>query len=111
MMFEVQVSEQAGKDLRAIFEYIAFELQAPGNAARQLARLEAAISGLDNMPEKFRRYEREPWHSRGLRVFPVDNYLVFYIPDMDTKTVTVIRVMYRGRETDRELKYHTCYEI
>ena len=104
MMFDVQVSEQADKDLRGIFEYIAFELQAPVNAAKQLDRLEEAISRLDHMPEKFRRYEREPWQSRGLRVFPVDNYLVFYIPNMDTNVVTVLRVMYGGRDIDKELR-------
>lgn len=65
-MFDVQISEQADKDLRDIFEYIAFELLAPENAAGQLDRLEDAISKLDNMPEKFRRYEREPWRSRGV---------------------------------------------
>ena len=73
-MFDVQISEQADSDLRGIFEYIAFELLAPENATGQLDRLEEAISKLDHMPEKFRRYEREPWLSRGLRVFPVDNY-------------------------------------
>lgn len=109
-MFDVQISEQADNDLRGIFEYIAFELLAPENAAGQLNRLEEAISKLDHMPEKYRRYEREPWRSRGLRVFPVDNYLVFYIPDEETKIVTVIRVMYGGRNVDKELKRHTCYE-
>ena len=93
MMFDVQISEQADIDLRGIFEYIAFELLVPENAAGQLDRLEEAISELDHMPEKFRRYEREPWRSRGLRVLPVDNYLVFYISDMETKIVTVIRVI------------------
>lgn len=52
--------------------------------------------------------EREPWKSRGLRVFLVDNYLVFYIPDRERKMVTVIRVMYGGRDVDKELKRHTC---
>ena len=103
MIYDVRISEQADQDLRNIFEYIAFELLAPENAAGQLDRLEEAISKLDNMPEKYRRYEREPWFSRGLRVFPVDNYLVFYIPDMGEKTVTVIRVMYGGRDIDKEL--------
>lgn len=110
MMFDVQISEQADSDLRGIFEYIAFELLAPENAAGQLDRLEEAISKLDHMPEKFRRYDREPWRSRGLRVFPVDNYLVFYIPDMETRIVTVIRVMYGGRDVDKELKRHTHYD-
>lgn len=110
MIFDVQISEQADKDLREIFEYIAFELLSPENAARQLTRLEEAISSLDHIPEKFRRYEREPWRSRGLRIFPVDNYLVFYIPDVETNIVTVIRVLYGGKETDKELKHHTHYE-
>lgn len=110
MMFDVQISEQADNDLRGIFEHIAFELLAPENAAGQLERLEEAISKLDHMPEKYRMYEREPWRSRGLRVFPVDNYLVFYIPDAETKIVTVIRVMYGGRDVDKELKRHTNYE-
>jgi len=96
MTYDVQISGQADRDLRDIFEYIAFELLAPENAVGQLDRLEDAISKLDDMPEKFRRYGREPWRSRGLRVFPVDNYLVFYIPNTETKIVTVIRVMYGG---------------
>ncbi|MFR5076693.1 MAG: hypothetical protein ACLTDX_01095 [[Clostridium] innocuum] len=37
--------------------------------------------GLNQMPERFLGYEKEPWHSRGLRIIPVDNYCVFYIPD------------------------------
>lgn len=109
-MFDVRISEQADNDLRNIFEHIAFELLAPENAVRQLDRLEEAIDRLNYMPEKFRRYEREPWRGRGLRVFPIDNYLVFYIPDMEAKIITVIRVMYGGRNVDKELKRHTRYD-
>ena len=59
------------------------------------------------VPEKYRLYGNEPWHSRGLRVMPVDNYLVFYIPDKDTGIVTVIRVMYEGRNVENQLNNHT----
>ncbi len=38
---------------------------------------------------------------------PVDNYLVFYIPDKDTGIVTVIRVMYEGRNVENQLNNHT----
>ena len=38
---------------------------------------------------------------------PVDNYLVFYISDNDAGIVTVIRVMYAGRDVDSQLKKHT----
>lgn len=107
MMSDVQISEQADKDLRGIYEYIAFELQSADSAAGQLDRLEEAIGKLEHMPEKHRRYEKEPWRSRGLRMFPVDNYLVFYIPDAKSQTVTVIRVMYGGRDVDKELRRYT----
>ena len=78
--YSVVVSEQAAKDLNGIFEYIAYELKSFQNAQGQLSRLEKGISSLGNMPERFRRYKREPWYSRGLRIMPVDNFCVFYIP-------------------------------
>lgn len=54
MMSDVQISEQADKDLRGIYEYIAFELQSADSAAGQLDRLEEAIGKLEHMPEKHR---------------------------------------------------------
>ncbi|MCI8281134.1 MAG: type II toxin-antitoxin system RelE/ParE family toxin [Lachnospiraceae bacterium] len=107
MIYEVEVSEQADSDLRGIFEYIAFELQSLENASGQLDRLEEQMLSLDTMPERYRRYEKEPWKSRGLRVLPVDNYVVLYIPDSDKKVVTILKVMYAGRDIDTQLNLHT----
>jgi toxin ParE1/3/4 len=107
MIFEIEISAQADNDLRNIYEYIAYELQSPENAKGQLGRLEESILGLDQMPERFRAYEREPWHSRGLRIMPVDNYCVLYIPDIEKAIVTIIRVMYGGRDIEAQLKKYT----
>ena len=94
-------------DIRVIYEYIAFELQSPENASGQLERLEAGILALNQMPERFREYEKEPWNSRGLRIMPVDNYCVLYIPNKENKVVTIIRVMYGGQNIDAQLKRYT----
>ncbi|MBQ3163187.1 MAG: type II toxin-antitoxin system RelE/ParE family toxin [Lachnospiraceae bacterium] len=107
MIYEVTITEQANADLRKIYEYIAFELLSPDNAAGQLDRLEENIIGLEQFPEKYRAYDKEPWHSRGMRVMSVDNYLVFYILDKDAGLVTVIRVMYEGRDIEAQLNNHT----
>ena len=107
MIYEVEVSEQADSDLRGIFEYLAFELQALENASGQLDRLEEQILSLDTIPERYRKYEKEPWKTRGLRVLPVDNYVILYIPDSDKKVVTILRVMYAGRDIDNQLNLHT----
>lgn len=100
MIYEVIITKQADADLRGIYEYITVELLSPDNAAGQLERLEKRIMALEEFPEKFRPYEKEPWYSRGVRVMPVDNYLVFYILDKREKVVEILRVMYTGRNID-----------
>lgn len=107
MIFDIQISSQAESDLRGIFEYIAFELQSVQNAVGQLARIEESINSLDQMPDRFRAYDKEPWKSRGLRVMPVDNYIVFYIPNHETNVVNIVRVMYSGRDIDTQLSRFT----
>ena len=103
MIYTVQITSRAETDLREIYEYIAYELLSPPTAARQLQRLEDEILSLDQMPNRYPAYPDEPWHSRGLRVMSVDNYLVFYISDAVTQTVSVIRVMYGGRDIGSQL--------
>lgn len=103
MKYEIRMTPEAKSDLRGIFEYIAVTLQSVQNASGQLDRLERSINSLDQMLDRFRLYETEPWRSRNLRIMPVDNYLVFYIPDYEKSIVTVIRVMYGGRDADRQL--------
>ena len=109
MSFRVVITRQAEIDLCGIYEYIAYELHAPQSANGQLTRLEEAIFDLDEMPRRYKSYDKEPWRSRGLRVMPVENYLVYYIPDYDSMLVTIIRVMYGGRDTDVQLTNHTSY--
>ena len=103
MIYTVQISSRAETDLREIYGYIAYELLSPPTATRQLQRLEEEILSLDQMPNRYPAYLEEPWHSRGLRVMSVDNYLVFYIPDTAAQTVSVIRVMYGGRDIGSQL--------
>ena len=105
MKYEVEVSEQADRDLREIFEYIAFELQLPENAIGQLNRLEEQILSLDAMPKRYRKYEKEPWKSRELHILPVDNYVILYIPNSDKKVVTILRVMYAGRDITLSIEF------
>ncbi len=107
MIYNVIISKQAELDLRGIYEYIAFELRSPENAKGQLERLEDKIFKLESFPEKYRLYENEPWKSRGLRILPVDHYVVLYIPSKEKQTVTIIRIMYGGRDIDWQLGNRT----
>lgn len=103
MTYSVTLTEGARADLVSIFKYISEDLQSRQNAVGQLTRLEKAITSLDQMPERYRVYDRKKWRERNLRVMPVDNYLIFYIPENKSHTVTVLRILYGGRDTDKQL--------
>lgn len=106
MNYKINLTPKAQSDLREIFRYIAVDLQSIQNATGQLDRLEKAISSLEQMPERYRVYDKEPWRSRNLRIMTVDNYLVLYVPNKEERTVTVIRIMYGGRDIDSQLNFN-----
>ena len=110
MMYTIKITAQADNDLRSIYEHIAYELQSPENASGQLDRIEKCIMSLDYMPKRYRLYAREPWKGKGLHIVSIDNYCVFYIVDDDDMTVSIIRVMYGGRDIDVQLDTYTRYE-
>jgi toxin ParE1/3/4 len=101
--WEVVYTEHAENDLRDIFEYIAFSLLEPEIAKKQTRRIIDAVAQLNRMPLRFQIYDKAPWNSKGLRVMPIDNYLVFYLPVESRKTIVVIRIMYGGRDIDTQL--------
>jgi toxin ParE1/3/4 len=61
----------------------------------------------NDLPFRYRLYEKEPWRGKGLRVLPVDNYLVFYLPIEDQRTVAIIRIMYGRRDIEKQLSKET----
>ena len=103
MTYRIRISGQADADLRGIYEYIAFHLRSVQNAARQLERLEKAIYALDTMPNRYAAYKKGKWEERALRRMPVDNYLVYYIPDEEKQTVEILRVLYGRMDVDQVL--------
>jgi len=97
-------TEEAESDLRRIYDYIAYNLLEVEIAQNQRDNIMNAIHRLDEMPQRYKLYEKEPWRSKGLRVLPVDNYLVFYLPLKNKKAVAIIRIMYGGSNIDKHLK-------
>ena len=103
MSWNIVYTAQARKDLRNIFEYIAYELLVPETATGQIQRIMQAVRSLEEMPMRHQLYEEEPWHCQGIRFIPVDKYLVFYLPEGPQNTVNIVRIMYGGRAVSRQL--------
>ena len=104
MNYSIVLTETTQTDLSTIFRYIAVGLQSVQNANAQLSRIEKAIASLNKMPECCRVYDRKSWSERNMRIMPVGNYLVFCVPTHNDLTVTVMRIMYGGRDIDRQLE-------
>ena len=96
-------SQHAEADIREIFEYIAITLSVSRIALEQIRRIINCVEKLDSMPERYPVYDKKPWNERGLRRMNVDNFSVFYIPDETVYTVTIIRIIYSGRNIDEIL--------
>ena len=79
MSWNVEIADAAYQDLRDIYAYI-------------------EIATLDEMPNRFRPYPREPLASQGVRVMDVGNYCVYYVAR--DEVVSVGRILYSHRDTD-----------
>lgn len=99
-VYSVVYSPEAMNDLREIYAYIAFDLQAPDAAEGQINRLRKEIRSLDFMPLRYAIVDWEPWMSMGMHKVPVDNFIVYYAVNNDSLTVTVIRIFYGGRDVE-----------
>lgn len=95
--YSVIYSPEARNDIKEIYSYIAFELLVPGTAEGQVNRIRKTIRSLDFMPSRNPIVDWEPWKSMGMHKALVDNFVVFYMVDTVAFTVTIIRIVYGGR--------------
>lgn len=96
--YSVVYSPEAMDDLSEIYSYIAFTLLVPETAEKQVNRIRKEVRSLDFMPSRYSLVDWEPWKSMGMHKVPVDNFVVYYTVNEDSRTVTVIRIFYGGRD-------------
>ena len=93
MTYKVVIAPEAIDDMQRHYDFLAYERKSIRNAEAQLSRIQKEILNLDLLPNGIKRNSKKPLHSRGLRYFPVDNYLVFYMVDEENHIVNVMRVI------------------
>mgnify|MGYP003259030473 FL=1 len=98
--YSIIYSSEAKDDLRKIYSYIAYDLQAPETAEGQVNRIRKEIRSLDFMPSRYAVVDWEPWKGMGMHRVPVDNFIVYYVVNNGSRTITVIRIFYGGRDIE-----------
>lgn len=77
--YNVVYSPESTDDLRSIYSYIAFELNAPNTAESQVNRIRKEIRSLDFMPLRYTLVDWEPWQSMKTHERSIDNFVIYYL--------------------------------
>ena len=98
--YSVIYNEEARKDIKEIYAYIAFKLMVPITAEDQINRIRTLIHSLDCMPSRYPIVEWEPWKSYGMHRAQVNHYVVYYEVDDSQMEVIIIRIFYDGQDVE-----------
>lgn len=91
-IYSVIYNEEALKDIKEIYCYIAFKLMVPSTAEGQINRIRKMIRSLDYMPSKYPIVEWEPWKSNGMHRVQVDHYVIYY--EVDDSQMNYQNILY-----------------
>jgi len=95
--YNIEITEPAEKDLYEIGAYVSKELLEPETAKKVISKIAKGVYTLEDMPLRNALVSDERLAYKGIRKIIVDNYLILYIVNEDTKTVTIIRILYCKR--------------
>lgn len=97
-IYSIEYSSEAVNDLKDIYSYIAFNLSVPNTARKQTTRITKGIRTLNSMPARHPIVDFEPWNNMNVHKLYIDNFIIYYIIDNFSLTVSILRIMYKGRD-------------
>ena len=95
--YEVMLYPKAFRDIDDIYAYIALEKLSPENAKGQTDRIWDALRKLEQIPEANQDRLVGRYAGKGYKQLLIDNYIVVFKIDKDSKKVFVVTVQYQGR--------------
>jgi toxin ParE1/3/4 len=96
--YALVITEAAEADLDGIADYFSYELKEPIAALHQLARIEEAMTTLEELPERHGIVQDKYLESKGIRKLLMDNYLIFYTVNKSINTINIVRVLHGRRD-------------
>ena len=96
--YSAELTQSAVSDIREIYGYIKLQLLEPETATRQRDHIKSGILNLSSLPNRHALISDGYLREQGIRFFPVDNYLVFYVVHEAERKVIVLRVLYSRRD-------------
>lgn len=96
--FSIVLTEKVFADLRELSRYIRLHLAGAETSRRQQTRIKQAVFDLAQFPERYALVPDGCLREQGVRFFPVDNYLMFYVVNTSGRKVYILRILYSRRD-------------
>lgn len=103
MNFRTIMTGSAKTNLREIEDYIAKDLANPSAAKNVRSAILYSIRRLTFSPYH-QLVDVEPYKSKGIRSYPVGNYIVFYMVDETTHTVYILKIAHSKQSLENRMK-------
>jgi len=104
MSYKIRIMKPAQNDMREIYRYIADDLQNPSAAFNRISLIDEKILSLKENPARIALVRDRFLASKGFRMIVVKSHLVFFVLREESKTVSVMRILYGRRDWLRMLK-------
>lgn len=103
--YQIRMTPGAENDLLQLDDYISNVLLVPDIAVQYVGEIRQAIEQLSYFPRKVRLVPEEPWHSRGIRRCPVNNFYIYFMIHEAEHQVIILNVIFNKRDRLQSLSH------
>lgn len=97
-------TKTAENDLDGILDYISVKLKNPSAARNFFIELNSNISELCSFPQTGELVENDYLKDKSIRKVPINNYLLYYKYNPQTKKIIIIRIIYGKMNPDKVMR-------
>lgn len=95
-IYEIEFTEDCRDEINEIYEYISEKLVAENSAKKLMRKMRDAVMDLSETPNLYMKIEKKDRNKREFRRMVIDNFVVLYTVDENSKKVYIAH-MYYGR--------------
>ncbi len=96
-IYEIEFTEDCRDEVNEIYEYISEKLVAENSAKKLMRKMRDAVMDLSETPNLYMKIEKKDRNKREFRRMVIDNFVVLYTVDENSKKVYIAHMHYGRR--------------
>ena len=96
-IYEIEFTEDCRDEINEIYEYISEKLVAENSAKKLMRKMREAVMDLSETPNLYMKIEKKDRNKREFRRMVIDNFVVLYTVDENSKKVYIAHMHYGRR--------------